>query len=234
LRPRGWGEESHFGKGIMSIDTLSFRLILTLIPGIIVFGIVAALAPKRDRNNFVAFLQILMYGISSYAMLHLIRAMFYSPSNTPLIFNNDVFELERQLGYLDIIYASIISLFIGIAITLNYNYSILMEFMQRIGITKRFSDLDVWGYTMNSSIDPWVTVRDNQTGLTYDGYISAYSPGNANRELLLSDVEVFVQNPPKKIDNIPFMYISFEDRDIILEFRSTANRSDTIDSQSEE
>ncbi len=45
------------------INTALLSLILIFIPGILCYGIVAALGEKKDRDNVTMFLQIFMYGI---------------------------------------------------------------------------------------------------------------------------------------------------------------------------
>ena len=51
------------------INSTLLSLVLIFIPGILCYGIVAALAEKKDRDNVTMFLQIFMYGVFSYLFL---------------------------------------------------------------------------------------------------------------------------------------------------------------------
>jgi hypothetical protein len=70
-------------------------------------------------------------------------------------------------------------------------------------------------------IDSWVTVRDKETGKIYQGWISSYSDGGDERELLLVDVKVFVKqdNLPDliEVDAIPVLYLGLDRKNTVLE-----------------
>ena len=156
----------------MAIDSVTLRLIFILIPGIIVFGMVSVLAPKRARTNMVIFFQIFMYGVISYFIYYIIVKLFsgvliqyISIGNEPIIFTEYIFNADEKINFTEIIFTSILAVLIGILVVLNSNYSILLRFMQRMAITNRYGDVDVWSYAMNSPMDAWVTARDRRRGL---------------------------------------------------------------------
>lgn len=213
----------------MTIDSITLRLISLLIPGIIAFGIVVTLAPQRRRTNFTMLLQIFMYGVGSYAVYYLFAnsvpaawLSYLSVESQPLIFSQEISDLRQNLSFREIVLASICAVLLGLSVTVNVNYSILLRLMEKLKVTNRYGDVDVWSYTMNLPLDAWVTVHDYKRGVVYDGYVEAFSPGGANREILMSRVQVYDADSGEETDRVPTMYLAFEDNDVSVEFRNVA------------
>ena len=155
-----------------------------------------------------------MYGVVSYVIYYVLFG------KTPLLFTEAILDLREKIKFREIIFASFIAAGLGIVISININRSFTMRLMRYLRITNRYSDADVWSFTMNSPLDAWITVRDRRRGLVYDGYIDAFSPGDAERELLLSRVVVYDAESGDEVDKIPVLYLSLEKNDIALEFRN--------------
>jgi len=62
------------GEGLLQINGAVLALILIFIPGILCYGVVAALGDKRKRDNTTIILQIFMYGVASYLILYTLRS----------------------------------------------------------------------------------------------------------------------------------------------------------------
>ncbi len=210
----------------MEIDQLTLRLLFLSIPGLFAYGTVAALAPKKQRSNTIILLQVFIYGAVSYALLYLLAGFFSSETlskiglpATPTIFTPDLTgDSSIQSG--EIIYGAIVSLILGLLVTVNLNRSIAVRILRWLQISSRYSDVDVWNFVFNSrDIEPWVTIRDKKHDLVYDGYVEAYSPDTQLRELLLSRVKVFDNIDGSLKYETPVLYLSFEHTGIEIEFR---------------
>ena len=88
------------------------------------------------------------------------------------------------------------------------------------GLTRKFGELDVWGYAFNSPQVEWVTVRDHVRNLAYDGWVKAFSDDSKNAELLLMDVKVHKNDSGELLYEIPSTYLSLDRSTITIEFRS--------------
>ena len=69
------------GEGLLQINGAVLALILIFIPGILCYGVVAALGDKRKRDNTTIILQILMYGVASYLIFCTHCAAFFQTSS---------------------------------------------------------------------------------------------------------------------------------------------------------
>ena len=202
------------------INGTLLSLVLIFIPGILCYGIIAALAEKKDRDNVTMFLQIFMYGICSYlllAALHWALPAWFLDTSTLAILNPSEIE-KTKINPLVIAEASGIGVLQGLLITLNLRYQAVLKLLQRIGITGRFGDEDVWTLLLNSTAtDNYVTVRHRDNGLIYQGYVSGFSSGGEGRELLIINVLVFNADTVERVGEIPFLYLSFKEDEITLE-----------------
>jgi hypothetical protein len=207
------------------INTAVLTLVLIFIPGILCYGVVASLAAKRNRDNTVIFLQIFMYGVSSYMVLAVCH--YVTPTGTAYLgirldnialLNPSSIE-KAGIDPVPIAAASVVGVIQGVLITLNTNFSLLMRFCRLTRITNRFSDPDVWSFLLNSNdTDNWVTVRHKDRGHIYQGYISSFSGGDKDREIILTLVQVYSLDTAEKVGEIPILYLSFKKDDLVLEF----------------
>lgn len=223
------------GASALPINGAVLALILIFIPGIICYGLVAALGDKRKRDNITIFLQIFMYGVASYLILHLIIGVFprYFERLGINIENIHIFnptEIEKSpVDPTTIIAATVVGIIEGIIITININYDLSVRLCRLVGLTKRFGDADVWCLLLNSKdTDNWVTIRHKDRGHIYQGYVQGFSGGDEKRELLLVEVRVYDLETAESAGEIPVLYMSFKDEDVVLEFGAKPDKSVSI------
>jgi hypothetical protein len=221
----------------MPINTAVLALVLIFIPGILCFGVVASLASKRSRDNTTVFLQIFLYGVSSYMALAIGNYVFPQAAahfgvrlDNMALLNPSAIE-KSGIDPLPIAAASLIGVLQGILITININHSVLMRLCRLVRLTKRFSDPDVWSFLLNSNdTDNWVTIRHKDRGHIYQGYIRSFSGGDKDRELILTLVQVYNLETAEKVGEVPILYLAFKKDDLVLEFgekptpEATSNR----------
>jgi hypothetical protein len=209
----------------VAINTAVLALVLIFIPGILCYGVVASLASKRSRDNVTIFLQIFMYGVSSYMLLAacnyiwpLATAKLGINLGNIALLNPGSIE-KSGIDPVPIAAASVVGLLLGVLISVNINESLLMRVCRSIGITGRFSDPDVWSFLLNSEdTDNWVTIRHKDRGHIYQGYVRSFSAGDEDRELVLTLVRVYDLETAQKVGEIPILYLAFKKDDLVLEF----------------
>jgi hypothetical protein len=207
------------------INAAVLALVLIFIPGILCYGVVANLASKRARDNITIFLQIFMYGVSSYMVLAL--ADIIAPAGVArlglhiqdlALLNPSSIE-KSGIDPIPIAEASVVGVVLGLLIALNINNSILIRVCRASRITKRFGDPDVWSFLLNGKdTDNWVTIRHKERGHIYQGYVRSFSAGDTDREMILAPVLVYDLDTAEKVGDIPVLYLAFKKDDVVLEF----------------
>jgi hypothetical protein len=106
------------------------------------------------------------------------------------------------------------------------NYNLSNRLCRLVLLTNRFGDADVWSLLLNSTnTDNWVTIRHKERGHIYQGYVQGFSSGDEKRELLLVEVRVYDLDTAEPAGQIPILYISFKDEDVVLEFGAKPDKS---------
>jgi hypothetical protein len=213
------------GGADVPINTAVLALVLIFIPGILCYGVVSSLGSKRSRDNTTIFLQIFMYGVSSYMILAVcnyawpaLMARLGIRLESIALLNPGSIE-KSGVDPIPIAAASAAGVLQGILVAVNINSSLLMRLCRFIGLTKRFSDPDVWSFLLNSQdTDNWVTVRHKDRGHIYQGYVRSFSGGDRDRELILTLVQVYSLDTAEKVGEIPILYLAFKKDDLVLEF----------------
>jgi len=208
----------------MEISELTLRLLLLFLPGIIITLILERLTVSDEKRHFYFILSSFLYGIFSYAFYALLLIIFDClpriEINTNVIFLDALIDEEIKINFGEILKVSIISVVLGFFIATLINQKYLHRFSQFIGISKKFAEIDVWGYLLNSKDDElrWVRVRDTEHNLCFEGWIEAFSDTHKNNELFLRDVIVFKNDTGDKLYNVPGLYISRNPDNLTVEF----------------
>jgi len=58
------------------VNEVGLKILFLLIPGIIAFGLIKSVGPKRPRTDFESGLQIFLYGVVSYAIAGLLEGIY--------------------------------------------------------------------------------------------------------------------------------------------------------------
>lgn len=126
---------------------------------------------------------------------------------------------DRGINVNEIVYTSLISIFLGVFIVFVINRKLFHRAAKKIGITNKFAEPGVWEFVFESS-DPtdWVLVRDYKNKLSYYGWVSAFSDKVDDCELFLRDVQIFDDNSGDHIHTTPAYYIARARNEISIEF----------------
>jgi len=114
----------------------------------------------------------------------------------------------------------IISIFIGFIIAFIHNKGLLYKLAKFLRISSIFGNQDLYtefiqGYC--SEKDYWVYVRDFKHGLTYWGAIRQYSDTEASRELIMTDVRVYLREDSTFLYEVPVLYLPINNDDFTIE-----------------
>lgn len=92
----------------------------------------------------------------------------------------------------NLIAAIVSSVVLATVSVLFWDKRLLFRFANRLKITGRTDNNEVWDYMFDAQ--PWVIVRDYVSNNVYYGCVLKYSDNNTIRELLLIDVSVWSKN----------------------------------------
>jgi putative flippase GtrA len=193
----------------MGVTEFGLRLVLLFLPGIICASLVDALTTHPPRTQFRFTLRALTLGVASYGILAL-----FLPN---LSFFAALSDLEVGPSLIEAGYATIVALGMAVVLTYIANHKIHFRIAQRLRLTKRFGDQDVWSYLFNSPDVEWVTVRDHKRNLVYDGRVRFFSEDSKNAELYLQDAKVYDNASGDFLYEVAGMYVSLDRTDLTIE-----------------
>ncbi|MBM4056201.1 MAG: hypothetical protein FJ264_16335 [Planctomycetes bacterium] len=127
-------------------------------------------------------------------------------------------DKNATINFKEIVFVTILSIPIGFLFTFLLNYKVLFRVAHKLKISKKFGDLDVWSYIMNSKTPEWVVIRDIENDLMYEGWIEAFSDSTGVDELFLRDVKVYKNSTAEECYEIPGLYLPRKRENLIIEF----------------
>ena len=211
----------------MDISVFAFRLIILFFPGVIAAYIVNSLTVHKSLKPFFFVFQSLTLGMASYCLLAFIykevspslNARFGWSWPTKLEFFNALVDSNTRPSVSEIGYTCICAVAIGICASISSTYKIFYRLCQKLGITKKSGEMDVWGSTFSMRKIQYVTLRDQAKDLMYDGWIEGFSNDGKKAELLLRDVAIYRNSSAEFQYQIGAMYFELTRGEIVLEFR---------------
>jgi hypothetical protein len=213
----------------MNVDAFLIRIVLLVIPGLAgykTFRILQSTGKSRKKiKDWQDFLSIVFISVLSYGLLFLVYMLITAivatigKINISLsVTSIDALVNERvSLNFFEIVYASLLAMFLGLLSGIFYNKKILFRIARSLHITQHYGDDDVWSFVTNSDDVEWLFVRDHKVGLVYYGSLSVFSESDEKRELLLEDVDVFNNANGKKLYHTDSLYICRGDDELTLE-----------------
>lgn len=203
----------------MELSDFTFRIILIFIPGFISFIIIDNLTNHKEYKLYKILLYSLLLGFLCYYVYYIITLI--PGINFEFSFHNYLTDNKTPLNFKEILLASSLSIIIGFITSLLINRKFIFFIAHKLKISKKFGDVDLWSYVMNSNIQPWVVIRDIEHDLMYEGYIKVFSDStdiNEGYEVFLSDVKVYKNSTADELYEIPGIYLNVNRNYCTVEF----------------
>lgn len=200
----------------MELTQFTFRLLLLFLPGVACLLIVEQLTVHRDLGLPRLVMYALLLGFLCHLTYYALSLARVFPSGHQ--FFDAMVDEDVKPDLLEILWASVFSVPVGIIASFCINRGILHWLGRKTRASQKFADPDVWGYAMSSALADWVILRDTKTDTMYRGFVVAYSDTNDERELLLRDVKVYVNSTGRPVYEIPWMYLSRPRLDLQIDF----------------
>lgn len=198
----------------MKISALFIRVVVLVLPGLVGSLFYRKLRGGRQQKDWRDLAEITLFALSSYALYGAALELFAAEGPVAL---QALFDESVPVRWTEVVVASVIS--VGLAILASYaqRYKLINWFGRKIGATNRYGDEDVWEYLHNSDVSSWLYVRDHKQNLVYYGWLELFSESGDDRELLLSDVEVYSNETDEWLYSVPLLYVSRDAYDFTIE-----------------
>lgn len=202
----------------LSVSSLFFELAIIFLPGFLWMKIHTKFGAKKERSQFDLILNAFLFGVVSYIILMLIYRLTGSQMNV-LALDQDGKKLLDSTILPEVLQASLLALVGAIVFVYAENRKFLTRVFQKIGLTKRFGDEDVWDFVFNSNSVgvEWIYFRDFSERVVYCGYVRLFSESGQLRELLLQNVIVY-DFEGNELYRRPMLYLAREQANIHIEF----------------
>ena len=204
----------------MEISTLLIRVVFLLLPGIIgrtLYRQLREAGPPRRIWEEIA--EVLVFSVASYAIIVLGFQSASSPTRGDPTALDAFFSESTPIPWADIAAASGIA--IGLAIGAGYvnHFELLHRAARFIRATNQTGYGDVWRIFNNSRESPNrpLYVRDAARGVIYYGYIDYFSEHPEDRELILSEVEVYSPESFERLYQAQSIYLCRPKHELTLE-----------------
>ena len=191
-------------------------LIVILIPGIIAAVIADKITVHSKWNSFKFSLYASILGLATYAGLQIIiytydlieflycKKLSWSHLN---VWKSAISQTQN-ISAGETVYATLLSLPIALFASFLINYKIFNKIANKVGLTTKYGDENLYSYYLNAKEVDWVYVRDIENNFTYQGRIESYSENDHMQELVMYDVTVFRYEDSEELYSIPTIYLT--------------------------
>ena len=200
----------------MRIDLLFIQLAVVLLPGLIWTQLAATYAMKERPRPAEFVVRAFFFGILTYMVVYFMYGWFGREFSKPLVGDS------QQLLHVDfadeILWSSGAALVFSFVWIYGSTHRWMTRFLNLVGAATTHGREDIWDLTfsrLQAEVE-YVHVRDLERGITYAGWVRAYSETGKLRELLLRDAIVW-DNTGGNIE-VPLLYLARKDSDLHIEF----------------
>lgn len=139
----------------MEISQFTIRIMVLFLPGIISCLVVASLTVWKEIKTFHFVVFAFVLGFFSYftyaLLLKLINLAPWITTNAHVRFLPALLNAENNIEFTEILWVSLVSVIDGLLLSFVINKKYFHRIAQKLNITNKFPELDVWDYLFNSS-----------------------------------------------------------------------------------
>lgn len=226
----------------LAISELTVRLLFLFFPGIVCTILINKLTERKEESIVYFFIRAFIYGLLSYFLLYICNFVFNNliklvinliciqgavPKQFNVMFLQCLFDSNVEFNIYEIFFATISSVLIAMVTIFVENKNLINKFAEKIGISNKFGEIDVWSYVFTSiDSNTWVIIRDYDKSLVYEGWPSAFSSNYKENELFLENVTVY-NIDCEELYKTEAMYITTTSDNMIIEFRKVISEKES-------
>lgn len=215
----------------MEISSLTVKLIVLLLPGILAALLVEKITVHKPWGQFRFLLYAIVLGAISYAILSIfidIYNLFVATKHQiTLTFWQSLFLPAQAVKPLEVIFAVIIGILIAILASLAITKNWVIRLARKARATEKYGDESLYYFSLNSPEISWVWVKLPEVGLLYEGWRESFSEDVNVREILLRSVKVYRLNDSEFLYELPAVYLSMPRNKVIIEIPSLISEANS-------
>lgn len=172
----------------MELSPFVLRVAAVALPGLAAWFVYRRLRGPSKCASWEQFAVVFLFSAVSYATYAVIASMW---GPTPISVLQSLEDPATPLNWAEIGIVTLLSVPIAFIASGIHRFKTFNKIGQLARVTHRYGDEDVWEFFFNLQDFEWVFVRDHKLNLVYYGYPKLFSESDHERELLLTDVQVF-------------------------------------------
>ena len=208
----------------MELSAITLRVVLLFFPGVLCAVVLHALTTHRERTTAEFLTSAFMLGVGTYLVLAGSRSVCVWgaraagwPMPPRVTFFDVLMNQGARISWREIGISAVVAVLLAFGLAAADNHNLLHRVAERLGVSRRFGALDVWGYFMDSPHVRWIAVRDLAGDRTYQGWLDAFSDTGADPQLLLRDVEVYQNSTGTKLYERKRVYLAPDKHSVVIE-----------------
>jgi len=207
------------------MNQLVVTLIVILMPGIIANVICDKITHHSKWTAFKFSLYATVLGMISYGVLQVIYYIIDIVNLCSFSVESwshlDVWDASiadnPKIPAKEVFFASLVSIPVSMMAAYLINFKFFNKLAQKIGVSSKYGDENLFSYYLNAQEIDWIYVRDKENELTYQGRIVSYSETEKMQEIVMSDVTLFDYNDSRELYSVPTVYLTKEVGKFIIE-----------------
>jgi hypothetical protein len=211
----------------MELSALTLRVLLLFFPGVLCAMLVDALTVHRERTPAQFLTNSFVLGLTSYLLLYTSQWICAGLADVlrlrpplPVTFIDALLNEQISIVWGEIVLAAVVASGLGITVSTFINHKLLHRAARKLRITRKRGGLDVWGIFFDLPEANWILARDLQHGLTYYGWVQAFSETSDRAEVLLRDAAVVQSSTGTKLYDSGMLYFAQDVRALSIEIVS--------------
>lgn len=207
----------------MEISTLTIKIIIILIPGLISYIIYKRITVRNSKKtDFQSVINSILLGFITYVILQIGNLALCFSANC--LGGNYVYPLEifktigkESIPYDEVIYATLIGIILAYFLAFMDSNNWINKTAIFIKASSKWNDDNLYTIYLNNNGTDWVYIRDIKNNLTYSGLVSIFSEKENQKEIVLNDVTVYSYPESVLLYSVPSIYLNFCNENIIIE-----------------
>lgn len=214
----------------IDLSQTAIRIVVLIIPGLIYYKTYNTIMGINKKKDWESFFEIILMSIICYLIIGFSYSVFESISVKQVTFKlsnnlNALIDENSSPDFFEIVVASFIGFCLAFLIGKIAENNFLNKLSNKLKINNRTGERDAWEEFLNEYGNDYLVIRDYKTGYYYTAVIELYSESRQQRELIMSDVDIYDSENGNKLYNVKKMYLSRCEDDLIFELYHNENSS---------
>ena len=198
------------------MNDLAVLIGLISFPGLIATVICDKLLVHAERwNSFKYGIYTFIFGVGSYVVLQFLTwSISLFSRHLPFLSERSALGLwstlssGKDLHFSEVAWATGLAPLIALAAVYCVNKKHMTRLAQKLGISNKYGDENLFSYFLNSPDVLWVYIRDPGAGFSYRGAVRSFSETKEVQEITLTDVTVYSYEDSDLLYQLDSIYLS--------------------------